>query len=172
MACSLTIAGRGIACKDALGGIKNVWIGLWSDGIWAAPSSGAISDATATLDVFQFSSLKGAGSFTQTINSSVENGTIYFTQVVSFSCGHLVAADITELSEITKGRMAVIVEDNNGNRFVMGHTRGCEASGGSVVTGAGLGDLNGFTLEITAEELIPAPFGPTVDATYLDYNEV
>ena len=31
-------------------------------------------------------------------------------------------------------------------------------TGGSIATGTAIGDLNGFTLEFTAEEAIPAPF--------------
>lgn len=172
MACSLTIAGRGIACKDALGGVKNVYIGAWTDGIWNAVSSGAIADSSASLDVYQFNLLKNTSSFTQTINSSIENGTVFFQQVLSFSFGKLIAADITEIQNLVKGRMAVVVEDYNGNRFVMGHINGCEVTGGSVVSGTALGDLSGATIEISAAEAIPAPFGPTADGTNLTYNEV
>ena len=43
----------------------------------------------------------------------------------------------------------------------MGHTNGCFLTGGSVASGAAMGDLNGITLEITAEEIDPAPLMPT-----------
>jgi hypothetical protein len=70
----------------------------------------------------------------------------------------LSTADITELSNISKGRMAVMVEDNNGNWFVLGHKHGVEVSGGTVQTGTAVGDQNGFTLEFNAQEIAPAPF--------------
>ena len=54
--------------------------------------------------------------------------------------------------------MAVLVEDNNGNWFVMGHANGVEVSGGTAQTGQAAGDQNGFTLEFSAQEVSAAPF--------------
>jgi len=71
---------------------------------------------------------------------------------------------VVELTNLAKGRLAIIVQDNNDNYFVMGHTRGAELSGGTLTTGTAIGDLAGYTLEFTAEEAIPAPFHDTADA--------
>ncbi len=165
MACSLTITGRSLPCRDALGGVKKVWIGSFSDGIWGAvgaTTDGEIDDSTAALALEDFVSPKNTSSLTQTVNSSVENGTVFYTQVVSLVCNKPVAADITEIQNLAKGRLAVVVQDNNDNYFVIGHTRGAELTGGSLTTGTAVGDMNGFTLEFTGEEAIPAPF---LDAT-------
>ena len=83
---------------------------------------------------------------------------MFYTQVLSLVLNKPVADDITEIQELGKGRLAIVVQDNNDNYFVLGHTRGCELTGGSVATGTAIGDLNGFTLEFTGEEGIPAPF--------------
>ena len=40
----------------------------------------------------------------------------------------------------------------------MGHTTGAEATGGTIGTGTAKGDLNGYQIQLTAEEAIPAPF--------------
>jgi hypothetical protein len=88
----------------------------------------------------------------------VENGTVFYTQVLSLVLNKPVAADITEVQNLAKGRLAIVVQDNNDNYFVLGHTRGAELTGGSIATGTALGDLNGYTLEFTGEEAIPAPF--------------
>ena len=45
---------------------------------------------------------------------------------------------------------------------MMGLEYGAEVSGGSIATGAAMGDLSGYTLTFTAQEKIPANF---VDAT-------
>lgn len=161
MACSLTITGRSLPCRDALGGVKKVWIGPFSDGIWGAvgaTTDGEIDDSTVALSLEDFVSPKNTSSLTQTINSSVENGTVFYTQVLSLVCNKPVAADVTEIQNLAKGRLAVVVQDNNDNYFVIGHTRGAELTGGSLTTGTAFGDLNGFTLEFTGEEAIPAPF--------------
>ena len=76
--------------------------------------------------------------------------------------------DLIELRNLRKGRLAIVVEDNNGNKFVMGHTQGAQLSGGSYASGTAKGDLNGYTLEFTAEERIPAPFVGT--GTNMQFN--
>lgn len=161
MACSLTITGRSLPCRDALGGVKKVWIGAFTDGIWGAVGAttpGEIDNSTAALALEDFVSPKNTSSLTQTVNSSVENGTVFYSQVLSLVCNKPVAADVVEIQNLAKGRLAVVVQDMNDNYFVIGHTRGAEMTGGTIASGTALGDLNGFTLEFTGEEAIPAPF--------------
>ena len=59
---------------------------------------------------------------------------------------------------------SVIVQDVNDNYFAMGSTAGSEASGGTIGTGTAKGDLNGYQLQFTAEEALPAPFVASDDA--------
>lgn len=160
MACTLTLAGRGVGCKDALGGIKRIYVGEWEDGIWEDIASGSVAglSGTNTLTVYTYDMTRGSGSLNQTITSDLAAGTVFFDQVCSVTFNKAAAADITEISNLVKGRMAVLVEDNNGNWFVMGHQNGVEVSGGTAQTGTAAGDQNGFTLEFSAQEVAPAPF--------------
>ena len=66
------------------------------------------------------------------------------------------------------GRPHVVVEDYNGNCMMMGLAHGADVSGGSIVTGAAMGDLSGYTLTFTAQEVSPANF-MDVDATAADF---
>ena len=50
------------------------------------------------------------------------------------------------------------VEDHNGNVFMMGLEHGADVSGGTIVSGAGMADLSGYTLTLTAQEREPANF--------------
>jgi len=167
MACSLTLTGRSLPCRDALGGVKNVWIvtSAFTDGLWTYDDTVGDVVASAATTAKDYVSPKNTSSFTQTVNSSIENGTIFYTQTLSLVLNKPVVADIIELTNLAKGRLGILVQDNNDNYFVMGHTRGAELSGGSLTTGTALGDLNGYTLEFTAEEAIPAPFWDTSDTT-------
>ena len=165
MACTLTLAGRGTGCKDALGGIKRIFIGEWSEGIWNAPVAGEIDDASAALTVYTYDMTRGSGSLTQTVTSSIEAGTVFFDQVLSVTFNKLATEDIVEISNITKGRMAVVVQDTNDNYFVVGNKNGVEVSGGTVQTGTAAGDQNGFTLELSAQEVSAAPFIDWTTAT-------
>ena len=82
MACDLT-SGRAYPCKDAFGGIKEVlWCAL-SDVEYSAIASGAVADIPSTTTFFRWELSKNSGSFQQNIQSSVENGTIYYEQVLT-----------------------------------------------------------------------------------------
>ena len=128
MACSVTVSGRALPCKDSLGGIKQIWIAPFAlSGVpqtFDAVASGSIADSTAAMVFKNYDMHKNTGSFTQTVNASVENGTIFYTQVVSCVFSREVAADIGDFQDLTKGRVFIVVQDVNNNLFVMGHTRG------------------------------------------------
>jgi hypothetical protein len=158
MACTLTLAGRGVGCKDALGGIKRIYVAQWVDGIWEDILAGEVAGSTAAITFYTYDMTRGSGSLNQTITSDLAAGTVFFDQVCSVTFNKAAAADITEISNLVKGRMAVMVEDNNGNWFVMGHANGVEVSGGTAQTGQAAGDQNGFTLEFSAQEVSAAPF--------------
>ena len=158
MACTLTLAGRGVGCKDALGGIKRIYVSEWTDGFWDDVASGEVADATAAETFYTYDMTRGSGSLNQTITSDLAAGTVYFDQVCSVTFHKVGTGDIAEISNLVKGRMAVLVQDNNDNWFVMGHKNGVEVSGGTAQTGTAAGDQNGFTLEFSAQEVAPAPF--------------
>ena len=66
------------------------------------------------------------------------------------------------------GRPHIAVEDYNGNVFLMGIEHGAELSGGTIATGAAMGDLSGYSLTFTAMERRPANFidAPTAADPY------
>tara|TARA_R100000353_G_scaffold157194_1_gene116235 strand:+ start:3356 stop:3871 length:516 start_codon:yes stop_codon:yes gene_type:complete len=163
MACTLTINGRAFPCKDKIGGIKRVWIKQFDADDWGSITAGVIAAASA-IEVFGFELTKNSGSFQQTVTASVENGTVFYSQVLELSMPNLVAADNVEIADLLKNRLCVIVQDNNDNYFLMGHTTGAEATGGTVGTGTAKGDLNGYQIQLTAEEVIPAPFVASDDS--------
>jgi len=169
MACDLTLTGRGVGCKDALGGIKRIYVAEWQadkwewDDISAGETPGVTITDTDTPPItsvtfYTYDMTRGSGSLTQTITSDLVAGTVFFDQVCSVTFNKAAAADITEISNLVKGRVSVMVEDNNGNWFVMGLKNGVEVSGGTAQTGQAAGDQNGFTLEFSAQEVSAAPF--------------
>ena len=159
MACTLSL-GRKEPCKDVVGGIRAVYFADFGE-------LGAISyDATDTDVITAFAGaptvyqyeVKGNSSFTQNIQSSRENGTTAFEQVVELTLHKLSAADHKELKILSFGRPHVLIEDYNGNVFVAGLEHGVEVTGGTMVTGAAMGDLSGYTLTLTGMERVPANF--------------
>ena len=159
MACILD-AGRKEPCKDVVGGITAVYFVNYG-------GYGTATIDTASDEVDDFSSaavtaykyeVKGNSNLTQNINSSRENGTTFFEQVLTLTLHKLTKEDNKQIKLMAYGRPHIFVEDYNKNVFVVGLEHGADVSGGTVVTGAAMGDLSGYTLTLTAMEKLPANF--------------
>lgn len=156
MPCTLS-SGRLLQCKDKIGGIKTVFLGLHSDFI-----TGIAEDATEeiitlpTATIYRYELSQAAGDFIETITSSVENGTVFWNQVVNISLMQLTAADRLELQNVAQSRLAVFVLDNNDNIWMVGQYDSAELTAGTAATGTAKGDANGYTLTFTATEKLPA----------------
>ncbi len=159
MACLLT-TGRTEPCKDSVGGLTKVYFsdfgGFDMSDITYATDSAEIT-AIGGGTVYQYD-LKGTSSFEQTITSSRENGTTFYDQVLTLSFKKLDKATHDEIALLATSRPKVLVEDNNGNIFVGGLEYGMDCNGGSIVTGAAMGDLSGYTLTLQGMEKKPANF--------------
>ena len=157
MACTLT-AGRLLKCKDKIGGIKTIFIGTHSDfttGITTGGTNGEIS-VLPTATIYRYELSKGVGDFVETITANIENATVFWQQVVNISLHQITAADRAELENVSRGRLAIFVLDNNDNLFLIGRFDSAEVTGGTTVTGKAKGDLNGYTMTFTADEKEPA----------------
>ncbi len=102
--------------------------------------------------------LKGTSSFEQAITSSRDNGTTFFDQTLNLTLHKLSKQSHKEIKLMAYGRPIVIVEDRNSNFFVAGLEHGCEVTGGTIVTGAAMGDMSGYTLVLNGQEQVPANF--------------
>lgn len=173
MSCDITI-GRLEPCKDVVGGIKNLYFANYG-GVFTTVVSDIITDISSvngtptTVDLFKWE-VKGATNLEQTVTSSRDNGTTFWTQVLNATFKKLSAAVQTELKLMAYGRPYIFVEDYNGNVFMCGMEHGMEVTGGTIVTGTAMGDLSGFTLVFTGMERLPANFitagTDTTDAVY------
>lgn len=156
MACDLT-KGRKEPCKDVVGGLKAVYFTDFGDLGAVTQTADEITDMTGTFTAYKYE-LKGNSSFEQTVNASRENGTVFFEQTLNLTLKKLSKEDNAELKLLAYGRPHIAVEDYNGNVFLMGLQHGADVSGGTIVTGAAMGDLSGYTLTFSAQELKPANF--------------
>jgi len=163
MACTLT-KGRNEPCKDVVGGITAVYFADF-DTLGAitydATDTDVIDSFGGTPTWFKFD-VKGTSSFEQTITSSRDNGTTFYEQTLTLNFKKLSKQTHNEVKLLAYARPHVIVEDNNGNKFLMGLDYGADVNGGTIVTGAAMGDMSGYTLTLNGQEKIPANF---VDAT-------
>ena len=156
MACDLSL-GRKEPCKDVVGGIKAVYFTDFGDLGTVTKTDDEITDLSGTFTAFKYE-VKGNSSFEQNITSSRENGTTFFEQTLNLTLHKLSKEDNKELKLLAYGRPHVAVEDYNGNVFLMGLQHGADVSGGTIVTGAAMGDLSGYTLTLSSMEVEPANF--------------
>ena len=176
MACNIT-AGRALDCKDAVGGIKNIYVStggqIDTDNYTEASdliTQVMLTTTGAAWQVFKFELPKGVSSFTETLTSSPENGTVFFAQSLAITLHKLEKTTAKQLKTLATDRPQVIVEDNNGNLLLLGKIGGCDVATGTTVTGAAFGDMNGYTLEITGMEKDPAVFcTPGTSTTSVEY---
>ena len=173
MACDISL-GRIEPCKDSIGGLRAVYFVNWGDatGYTYDVTNTDVIDAVAGTPVAFKYDLKGTSSFEQTITSSRDNGTTFFEQTLNLTLKKLSAVDHKQIKLLSYGRPQVLVEDNNGNIFYCGLTKGMEVSGGTIVTGAAMGDMSGYTLTLSGQEPVPANFlGDTLVAAGFTVTE-
>lgn len=126
-----------------------------------ATDTDVIDSFGGTPTWFKFD-VRGTSSFEQAVTSSRDNGTTFYEQTLTLNFKKLSKQTHNEVKLLAYARPHVIVEDNNGNKFMMGLEYGAEVTGGSIATGAAMGDMSGYSLTFSAQEKIPANF---VDAT-------
>ena len=85
------------------------------------------------------------------MTSSRENGTTFAEQTLTVSLKKQDASTSKEIKLLAYGRPQIIIEDNNGNKFLMGEEFGSEMSATSS-TGAAMGDKSGYELTFVATE--------------------
>ena len=156
MACDLT-AGRKVPCKDVIGGIVRAWFIDFGELGTVTKTADEITDMTGTITALQYD-LKGTNSLETAITSSRENGTTFFEETLTLTLPKLSKEDNMELKLLSYSRPHIIIEDRNSNFLLCGLEHGMDVTGGSIATGTAFGDLSGYSLTLTGQELEPANF--------------
>ena len=156
MACALS-TGRKVPCKSAVGGIKTIYFADYGTLGDATIVAGEITLLSGTPNFFQFD-VKGASTLETAINSSRENGTTFYESTLTMALTFQDKATQEELKLIAHARPHVAIEDYNGNFFLVGLDHGAEVTGGSISSGAAMGDASGYNLTIVAQETAPPYF--------------
>lgn len=156
MACNIT-AGRKEPCKDSIGGLAGVYFANFTTASFTKNGAGEITAAPSGSTVYYYE-LKGNSSYTETVNSSRENGTTFFSQELTLNLKKLTNEMTTQLKLMAFGRPQIFVHTMNGDTLLVGEKEGAEVTGGTIQTGAAMGDLYGYSITITGEERLPAAF--------------
>lgn len=158
MPCALT-QNYVLDCREGLGGIKNVWLIAHANVTSVTEASGIVSaiGKSSGKIFYKYELVKNTGSLTETITSSVENGTVFYAQELSIVLNKLQANTRNEILLLAKNTLMAVVEDANGKYWLLGRLNGIDVTGGTAATGVAQGDRNGYTLTFTGGEKELAP---------------
>jgi hypothetical protein len=156
MACNLT-AGRNEVCKESIGGIQGVYFVNYTTGSFTKDGNGLVT-AVPSGSVLYYYQLKGNSNYTETVNSSRDNGTTFFSQQLVLNLKKLTNEMTTQLKLMSYGRPQILVWTNNGDTLLVGEHLGADVTAGTIQTGGALGDLYGYSITFTGMEQLPAAF--------------
>lgn len=156
MSCNLT-AGIQLGCRDNVGGLKTIWITDYCNISSVTQSTGdTITQISGTGTFYCFELIRTSSQLTETVNASLENGTVFYQGEVVTYFSKLEQSKRNILKTLAQSqRLAIVAEDNNGKYFYLGQTYGSFISAGTSQTGKALGDPNGYNL--TFQYLEPNP---------------
>jgi hypothetical protein len=156
MSCNLA-QGITFCCSDNAGGVNRVWITDFDNVTSVIKNTGdTITSITGTGVFYEFQLIRTTSEMTETINASLENGTVFYTQELTMFFAKLEQYKRNIIKTLAQNfRLAVIFEDNNGAYFLLGEEYGMFVSAGSSATGLALGDRQGYNLTLQALEQLP-----------------
>jgi len=182
MACLITL-GRSEPCKDSLGGLKNVYFineDITPNFIYkeSAPGVYAVDDYFGeSIDyvnfvqyLYKFELKSNENVYDQEIVSSRENGTTFFRQTLTIKLKKQDIATHNAVKTLAYAKPRILVENNEGQFFLVGLLRGCDLTAGSINSGGSLADFSGYSLTFQAEELLPSQF--VVNGTSSFYYDI
>ena len=174
-----------VDCKDGIGGLKAIYIakGYSSNVLQKATIANTemteadwenwTSGTGSVYEVFKYELVQNLSSMTVNINSDNANGTAFFNQTLSITLQQIDHDMTNELRLIAYARPQIFVQDFMDKVYLLGAENGCHVTGGTVVTGTAMGDMQGYTIEWGAEEvnaLIQLPIASDSTATDFPFS--
>jgi hypothetical protein len=169
MSCDIA-HGRLEACKDSVSGLDAIYIinygtynpdssAVGGDIVYSANAGyeDVITAINSVSTVYKFE-LKGANSFEQTIQTSRDNGTTFFEQVLTVQLKKQDMLTHKTIKLLAYGRPNIIVRTRSNDFFIAGLQRGCDVTAGTISSGAQMSDFSGYSLTFTGMENLPANF--------------
>ena len=153
MACVLT-TGFALDCKDAVGGIKKIWVITNANkGTMTKSPSGTITAWTPVANsLFAYELRKASSSFETDVITNQVNGTTYYETKLTIQLNKMEVYKRNEIKLLAANLLMFIVLDRTGQYVVLGEGNGCDMTSGKGTTGTAMGDFNGWNLEFTAME--------------------
>jgi hypothetical protein len=159
MACVLT-QGFVKGCKDSTGGIKEFYLANRpSDFAVTKNASGQVTSYTGTggVDWYKYIPRKQTSTFAESIQTSEENGTVFFQQTSQIVLTKMEVGKQNEVKLLAQADLLLIAKDQNGFYWLQGVENGVNLAPSEATGGKAYGDLNGYTLNFEAMETSNMP---------------
>jgi hypothetical protein len=163
MPCDIS-SGRIEQCKDSVAGIQAVYFINYNTGSFTTNADDVITAFPSGSVAYKYE-LKGANNYVETVNTSRDNGTTFFSQALSIQLKKLDSTMTKEFKLLAYGRPKIVVHTRNGEAFLAGILEGCDMTAGTIASGQAYGDLVGYTATFTGNEKLPANFVSGSSAT-------
>jgi iron only hydrogenase large subunit-like protein len=141
-------------CRDAVGGIKAAYV-----------VAGCVTGTTENADqeiltvgatggtVYQFQVEKNTSNFVETIQASLENGTVVVNQIVNLVFLKLQQSTRNQIKLLAQNtNLKVFVETNEGDIFYLGEDFGLALQTSTAETGTAFADRYGYTVVLEGFE--------------------
>jgi len=160
--CSLT-SGLPLPCQNAMPGVLTCYIADWNNvaTVNINPSNVVTAITMSAASYFYtFNLEKEGGEIVENIISTPQMGTTAYEQIFNMYLAHYQTSVKNQVMILAADRTMIIVEDRNGQYWLLGDTNGMNMNGtntgntGKTYTG---GDPNGFTLSFSGQEPTLAP---------------
>ena len=124
MACLLT-QGRQEVCKESVGGLQGVYFINYTTGSFTKNGSGQVTALPSGSTVYYYE-LKGNSAYTETVNTSRDNGTTFFSQELTLNLKKLTNEMTTQLKLLAYGRPQIVVHTQDGAALLVGEVEGAD----------------------------------------------
>lgn len=147
-----------LGCRDSVGGVKEIYLTEFENILSVTSASGVVTAISKSSGkkywVYQLEDENA--DFKESEKISIENGTTFYEQTLTFTMKKMSAKNRNNLKLVTQNKLSVIVLDNNGTYWLMGETRSARVTANEAGTGKAMGDLSGYSLTLMAKEIAPA----------------
>jgi hypothetical protein len=152
-------AAYNLSCLSSVGGLRKAYFFTDVTGITEnALVGGEIETIAGSGSAYAFELRKNGGSsLTETINNSLENGSLFYQQDAVLVFHKLDTAIRNQIKLLAQNRgIKVAIEDNNGSIFFLGEDfDGGYLSAGAGATGVSFGDSSQYSITISAFSKAP-----------------
>ena len=175
MPCVVT-SGYAIDCRDSVGGVEVVYL-IENSALYDASGNSRVTSASGLVSAltkntgkrfWKFEVPRATAMAGNSITSSIENGTFFFTHQVMFPINSR-SADVRNIvTTLAKNRLTFVLKEGDGSFRMYGKEFGLQLESTEAGSGTALADRNGYMLTFTSQEredflIVPSNIAATLE---------